>query len=177
LATPSDEELMERAAEGDMDAFEEVVRRNQREALSTAFHFVGDPQTAEDIAQEAFLRLLRSVESYRATASFRTYLYRIVANLCIDHHRKRRPTPVAEPDAASVRRGPAEKAAAEERSAKVRAAIRSLPARQRLALVLQHYQGLSYEEIAAAMDATPGAVDSLLVRARRHLRELLAELL
>lgn len=174
----TDEELMMRAADGDMDAFEDLVRRHQETALNTAYHFLGNTSRAEDIAQEAFLKILAGASRYRPTAKFTTYLYNVVWHLCVDTYRKSRPQalpeaprradPVNEPDRAALR---------EETSDLVRKAIDDLPARQRMALVLQHYEDLSYEEIAEALDCTTSAVDSLLVRARRALRESLEHLL
>ena len=89
----SDEELMLSAAGGDMEAFGELVLRHQDRAWRTAYHYVGNRADAEELAQEAFLRILDAAASYRSSARFTTYLYRVVANLCLDHRRKKRPDP------------------------------------------------------------------------------------
>ena len=87
----SDEKLMLSAAGGDMEAFGELVLRHQDRAWRTAYHYVGNRADAEELAQEAFLRILDAAASYRPSARFTTYLYRVVANLCLDHRRKKRP--------------------------------------------------------------------------------------
>ncbi len=171
-----DKELMVRASRGDMDAFEELVRRHQQAALDTAFHFLGDPRKAEDIAQEAFLRVLERAESYRPTAAFRTYLFTIIWHLCVDAHR--RETPVSldslRPRAGGVE-DPAEATFRRERALRVRRGLDELPPRQRMALVLKYFQEMSYREISEVMDCSVSAVDSLLSRARNALREQLGE--
>ena len=170
----TDEVLMTAAGRGDMDAFEELVRRHQRRAINIAYHFLGNREEAEDLAQEAFLNILKRAESYRPTAQFKTYLYRVIANACMDHRRKKRPQPRAFlPERESVSSDPGGRMAREERVEVVRKAIDELPERQRMALVLQQYEELSYLEIADAMDCTRSAVESLLVRARRNLRDAL----
>ena len=175
---PSDEELMTAASEGDMEAFEELVRRHSDRAYRVALTFLGDEQKAEDLAQEAFLKILEAADSYRPTASFTTYLYRVVANACLDYRKKKRPTSSAQlPDREDHADGPPEELARRGRRDAVRRAINSLPERQRMALVLQYYEGLSYAETAEAMDCTESAVDSLLVRARRKMRRKLDRLL
>ena len=78
-------------AEGDLGAFEQIVLRYQESAWSAAYRFLGDHAEAEDIAQEAFLKILGAAPRYRPTASFRTYLYRVVTRLCFDRARKTRP--------------------------------------------------------------------------------------
>ena len=170
----SDEELMSAVAEGDLEAFDELVRRHQQSALNTAYRFLGDRQEAEDLAQEAFLRILDRARAYRPSASFRTYLYRVLANACLDYRRKKRPTPADSlPHVADGADDPADALDRQQRGELVRRGIDSLPPRQRMALVLQHYEGLSYEEIAASMRCSRSAVESLLVRAKRTLRGLL----
>ncbi len=174
----TDEQLMMRSADGDRDAFGELVRRHQESAINTAYHFLGDAIRAEDVAQEAFLKILAGAHRYQPTARFKTYLYNVVWHLCVDIYRKAEPQRLpAAPRRADSEDGPERAALRRETSSEVRRAIDRLPARQRMALVLQHYQGLSYEEIAEALDCTAGAVDSLLVRARRKLRDSLQHLL
>lgn len=86
-----DEELMLAVAEGDLGAFEQIVLRHQNSAWSAAYRFLGDHAEAEDVAQEVFLKILGAAPRYRPTASFRTYLYRVVTRLCLDWARKARP--------------------------------------------------------------------------------------
>jgi len=173
--TTTDEQLMSAAAEGDMDAFEVLVRRHQQGVLTVALRLLGDEHRAQDAAQEAFLRVLESAPRYRPTASFRTYLYRILTRLCIDQYRRREPITHSELDSVSDDAETAPEALMRrERAEQVRQAIERLPARQRAALVLQHYEDMSYEEIGAVMKCSASSVDALLVRAKKKLRKWLS---
>ena len=170
----SDEDLMSVAGRGDSDAFEELVRRHQHGAVGIAYRLLGDEHRAQDAAQEAFLRVWEHADTYRPTAAFRTYLYRILTRLCIDQRRKRRPT-TGEPMDAFPATGdlPDDALERRERAVLVRAALGRLPGRQHVAIVLRHYEALSYEEIGAVMHCSARAVDSMLLRARRRLSEWL----
>ena len=173
----SDEELMRQVAEGDLEAFGDLVRGHEKSAWRIAYHYVGNRAEAEDLAQEAFLKTLDAAESYRPTARFTTYLYRVIANLCIDHHRKRRPVyPGDMPTQESPDDAPEEQLSAEERDRRIQRALDDLPDRQRMATVLRYYEDLSLSEIAEAMDTTYKAVERLLARARKSLEGPLADL-
>jgi len=174
----NDEELMLAAAGGDMEAFAELVRRHEKGALNVAFRLLSDEHRAQDVVQEAFLRVLQTAPRYRPSAKFRTYLYRILTRICIDHYRRRKAQPSEDlAQVAGDGERPSEIIMRQERADSVRAAIEALPVRQRTALVLQHYEGLSYEEIAQALDCSVRAVDSLLVRAKANLKEQLARMM
>ncbi len=167
---PTDEDLMAEVAGGDMDAFGELVRRHQDAAWRIAYHFVGDRGEAEDLAQESLLRILDAAPGYRPSARFTTYLYRVIANLCIDHHRKRRPRYTGEmPPQESRADGPQERLTVQERDRAIEGALDRLPARQRMAVVLCYFEDLPLAEIAEAMDTTYKAVERLLARARKSL--------
>lgn len=183
-------ELMLRFQRGDESAFEEIVLRYQRAVLNFAYRAIGDSARAEDIAQEAFLRIFRARRRYRPTASFTTWLFTIVNRLCMNEIRSRRREARALRDpwkrAGSAAgetviprcgdRGddpPPEIAERWERARMVRAAIQSLPSSQRAAVLLRRYEGMSYQEVAEAMGLTVMAVKSLLVRARENLRKRL----
>jgi len=167
----NDDRLMSRVAEGDLDAFEEIVRRHQRTAWRIALRFLGDPTEAEDIAQEAFLRILTAASRYKPSANFSTYLFRVVTRLCIDHAKKKRPIfdnilpetvdPSPDPAATLIRK---------DKNALVREALDALPSRQRMVVVLKYYEGLRYDEIARAMGTSVKAVERLLGRAREALK-------
>ena len=178
MKTPSDEELMLAVGKGDFSAFEQIVLRHQKSAWYTAYRFLGDRVTAEDIAQEAFLRILDAAERYRPTAKFRTYLYGVVTHLCLDCARKRQPTYVDDLSAVSgPSPSPLDAAASRERGEAIWKALDALPPRQRMAVVLRYYEGLSGREIAAAMEVSPKAVERLLARARTTLAVLLHDFL
>jgi RNA polymerase sigma-70 factor (ECF subfamily) len=174
---PSDEELMARVAEGDEAAFRRLSRRHLPRALGLARRITGNAADAEDVAQDALLRVWTTAPRWRPTAAFRTWLYRVVVNLCLD--RKRRPAFAALEDAGDPV-DPAPDAAAtlgrDETSRAVAEALASLPERQRVALALTYYEGLGNAETAAVLETSVSAVESLLIRAKRTLREQLAPL-
>jgi len=167
---PSDEELMSAVAGGDLDAFEEIVLRHQSDAWRVAWRFIGDAAEAEDLVQEAFLRILDAAPRYRPTASFRTYLFRVLNRVCIDHARRMRPAATDSlPDHADGSPSPAQQASLSEREALIQAALDTLPGDQRMALVLRYFEGISGTEMAEAMGRSVKAVERLLSRARASL--------
>jgi len=167
-----DEQLMLRVAEGDLDAFNEIVCRHQHTAWRTAYRFLGDAAEAEDIAQEAFLRILDASPRYKPSAAFSTYLYRVVTRLCIDNTRKKRPVFTDSlPEIADPSPEPATELIQQNRDALIRRALDALPSRQRMVVILKYYEGLSYGDIAQAMGTTIKAVEGLLGRVRKNLQK------
>ena len=170
----NDEQLMLRVAKGDLDAFGEIIRRHERTAWRVAHRFLGDPAEAEDIAQEAFLRILAAASRYKPSATFTTYLYRVVTRLCIDHTSKKRPVFTNTlPETVDPSPGPATALTQKDRDALVCKVLDTLPARQRMVIILKYYEELRYEEIARAMGTTVKAVERLLGRARAALKSSL----
>jgi len=175
MSVIKDEQLMLRAAAGELDAFEELVRRHQSTAWRIAHRFLGDSAEAEDVAQETFLRILAAAPRYKPSAAFSTYLYRVVARLCIDHVRKKRPvfttllseTVDSAPD-------PATDFELKDRDVLIRKALDALPARQRMVVILKYYEGLRYSEISQVLGTTVKAVERLLGRARLTLQSALS---
>lgn len=175
-AQDTDEALMSRAAEGDAAAFDLLAARHMRRTLALAQRLVGNAADAEEIAQDAFLRLWRHAPRWNPEqARFSTWLYRITVNLAIDRRRRSPPTqPLdqaldihdAAPDAV-------DRIAEREEAAQVEQALASLPDRQRAAVVLFHQEGLSMREAADALGLAEGAFGSLLARGRRALKGLL----
>lgn len=166
--------LITRAQAGDKAAYGQLVEQYQRLVVSVIYRQGLDLAEAEDVAQEAFVKAWLALPSYKpALGSWRAWLCRIAINLAIDYHRHQR-TPAALdealPDPAS---GPADQAEAALRASQVRRALAQLPQASRAALILSEYAGLSYAEIAAALDIPMGTVMSRLNYARRKLRELL----
>jgi len=171
--TPS-EQLMQALAGGDLDAFDQIVLRHQKPAWAIACRFLGDRHEAEDVVQDAFLRLLDAAGRYQPTCSFKTYFYRIISRLCLDRVKKKQPRCLdTMPDVSDS--GPDALGEMEKRqdAEAVRTALAALPPQQRLAVVLRYYEGLSYQDIASALETTPKAVERLLARGRDHLQAIL----
>lgn len=174
----SDEDLMLAVGRGDLDAFDRIVQRHQGEAWRVAYRFTGDASEAEDLAQEAFLRILDAARRYKPTATFRTYLYRVLTRLCIDHHRKKRPVPAEPlPTAEDDAPAPPAQASQTERDELIQAALNSLPADYRVAVVLRYFEGLGGAEMAEATGRSVKSVERLLARARSALEPQLRRLL
>ena len=173
----ADEELLAAYATGDASAACALNQRLTPMVFAHALRMLGgDRAEAEDVAQEAMLRLWRAAPDWRAgEAKVTTWLYRVTANLCIDRLRRRRSGPaldqVDEPadDAPSAVEG----MQAQERAAALQAALDQLPERQRQAVILRHIEGLANPEIAQIMDIGPRAVESLTARGKRALEALL----
>lgn len=168
---PPDHDLMGRAAQGDERAFQTLARRHAAGALRVARRILGNGALAEEIVQDAFLRVWINAPRWRPDAAFRTWLYRIVINLCLNV--RRRPADLPLP-AAGDPADPAPDAGAAlelaERDRKLAAAINALPARQRAAIVLTYQEDLSNAEVADVLDVSVSGIETLLVRAKRALR-------
>jgi RNA polymerase sigma-70 factor (ECF subfamily) len=174
----SETELMSSLASGEMEALAEIVKRHQDKVLALAYRFLNDWTKAEDVAQEAFLRIHRSAANYKPQASFSTWLYRIVANLCLDERRRQTRLPLSIEDSPCDVADDSGSDAVErnETIELVQKAISELPERQRLAVILHRYENLSYDQICEVTQWTKSAVESLLVRAYANLREKLSKI-
>ena len=173
-----DEELLARVADGDPASVRALVARKLPRLLSLAGRMLGDASAAEDVAQEAFLRVWKQAPRWRpGAARFDTWLYRVALNLCYDRLRRRRELSYAEPpDRADEAPGPERGLEAADTGRRVSAALQALPDRQREAIVLCHYQELGNIEAAASMGVSVEALESLLGRGRRTMRVVLADL-
>lgn len=174
----SDAELMTAVAGGRMAALEELVHRHQESVMAVAYRFLGRWDLAEDVAQDVFVRIHRAAADYRPEAKFTTWLYRIVVNLCLDVKRResRRPVSMAEMPADPPADATPDPIEARETAGRVRQAVGDLPDRQRTAVVLHRYDGLSHREIAEVTGWSESAVESLLVRGYAGLRDALADM-
>ncbi len=175
-----DDALLVASASGDARAFRVLVDRHAGQAFAVALRLTGSSAEAEDVVQDAFLRVWRHAGSWRAGgARFATWLFQIVLNLCRDRARAgrlRHHLPIEEAFEASDPRPGAEAMLAAQREAQLLlAAVQALPTRQREAVVLTYAAGLSNAEAAAALGVSVGAIESLLVRARRDLRQRLRQ--
>jgi RNA polymerase sigma-70 factor (ECF subfamily) len=182
--------LMLRVRDDEPGAFEELVERYQHRLVGVMHHLVGSAEEAEDLAQEAFLRVYRSRKKYRPRAKFSTWLFTIANNLASNSLRSRQRKPVvplnvrdsgplgprpAERLVQARTAQPAQNLQQQELAAIVRRALEGLNERQRTAVVLNKFEEMSYEEIAEVMNLTTKAVKSLLSRARSNLREALQD--
>ncbi len=178
LTQASDVELVDALAHGDATALAEFNRRYHDRMLLLAKRVLGQHDGAEDVVQEAYLRLHRSADRYRPTARFSTWLYRIVLNLCRDRLRQvqRRPLElkIDAPDKADSE--PAVRLEKGETALRIRQAVQALPERQRIAFVLHRYRRQSHQEIARSTGWSTSAIESLLSRAYQQLRDSLRDL-
>jgi len=182
------ERLITSAQRGNLDAFNELVLAYQDQVYNLAYRIMGDPASAADATQEAFISAFQNIESFRGKypSSFKSWLMRIVSNACYDELRRRKRQPAtsiedfeideeANPALVSETEGPEEYAEREEMARVIESGIQTLPPNQRITLVLADVQGFSYDEIAEATDAPLGTVKSRLARARAKLRDYLRE--
>lgn len=188
-ALDPDVRLMLEVREGNAAAFEELVARYQDRLVTVLEHLVGDRDQAEDLAQDVFLRMYRARKSYQPTAKFATWLFTIANNLALNAIRSRSrrreqqaplhdsgPMSVASPGRGLVAGSgfmPTRRIDKAELREVVRSALEHLNERQRLAVLLNKFEGMSYEDIGQTLGLTPPAVKSLLARARSNLREIL----
>lgn len=174
--TPTDAELVAAVVARDPRALAVLVQRHGGWATAFAERMTGDRQHAEDLVQNAFLRVWERAERWEARSRFSTWFYRIVHNLCIDQLRARRNHfEELDEDLPDTAASPEQQLVSEQRSLGVRAALAALPERQRAAIVLSHYQECSQAEAAEILGISEGALESLLSRARATLRATLRE--
>lgn len=172
-----DDVLIQRVAAGDADAFAILVRRHMRRAMAVALGIMGNANDADEIAQEAFMRVWQFAHRWNpGRALFTTWLHRIVVNLCLDRRRKPQWLPIEAAGELADDRSetPPEKIAREQHRQAVDRAMGKIPERQRAALTLFYFQGLSGKEAAEAMGIKIAAFEQLLLRARRAIKAELA---
>jgi RNA polymerase sigma-70 factor (ECF subfamily) len=176
--TDPDEALLARVAAGDPAAVRAMVGRKLPRLMSLAQRMLGDAGEAEDVAQEAFLRIWKQAARWKpGQAKFDTWLHRVALNLCYDRLRRRREVVTdAPPDQADPGPAPDRGLEAADVATRVSRALQALPERQREAIVLCHYQELGNIEAAAVMGVSVEALESLLSRGRRALRAALADM-
>jgi RNA polymerase sigma-70 factor (ECF subfamily) len=173
-----DEDLVRRVGQGDPAAIQAMVARKLPRMLALAQRMLGDPVEAEDVAQDALLRAWKQAPGWTpGKAKFDTWLHRVGLNLCYDRLRKRREIVTdAVPERPDESAAPDRGLMAADVGVRVDAALARLPDRQREAIVLCHYQELTNIEAAALMSVSVEALESLLSRGRRALRQALADM-
>lgn len=173
FAEDVDRRLAQKAGAGGADAYAELVRRHRGRIYRIALRMLGDPQDAEDAAQDVAIQMWTALAGFTEASSFTTWLYRVVVNRCLNQIRRRRFTrPVLDTDPRPVA-GADETVMAQYRARATTAAIAALPPDQRATIVLHQMEGLSYREVAAILDISEAAVRGRLHRARRNLAEAL----
>ena len=176
ISQANEKKLVTRAQNGDRNAFSELVRIHAQGVLNVVYRMCGDMQVAEDAAQETFIQAWLRLPSYRPQASLRNWLYRIAVNTAIDMLRKEKrtfPGAIEDLSLIDVEPGPETAVAGLERAEIVNDVVLALPEASRAVLVLREYEGLSYQEIANALDIPVGTVMSRLNYARKLLKEKL----
>jgi RNA polymerase sigma-70 factor (ECF subfamily) len=189
LDPASDAAIMLRAAAGDESSFNFLAEKYHRPMIHFLYRMVRNEAVAEELAQEVFLRVYRSRESYRAEAKFSTWLYRIATNLAVNHardtkHQRAAQTvfldaPDAEtgttPDVADPELSAEQQLLRDERMRAIRTHVLALPERQRMAVAMHKYQGMDYRQIGEVLKLSESATKSLLFRAYQTLRDTLKD--
>lgn len=175
----NEKKLVQRAQRGDADAFEELVNEHAVYVYNLALRVLGQPQEAEEAAQETFLRVWRSLEGFRHRSKFRTWLYTIVTRICFDR------LPGLKQDLAAIdpqdvnlpdeRKTPEDSVISSEMKRQVMGEVEALPAHYRLLITLRHLQEMSYAEIADVTGQPLGTVKTGIHRARCILAERMKE--
>jgi RNA polymerase sigma-70 factor, ECF subfamily len=179
----AESEIMSEVAGGNLTAFREIVERYQNSLLNYAHRYTGDRAAAEDISQEVFLRVFKAAKDYQPLSSFKTWLFKIATNLCLnelrDNRLHRNTIDIFELNEAgfvaftSQRLSPEKETEDRQLGAILMKALKGLPENQRLALLLHKYEGFSYLEVSGMMGCTVSAVESLIHRARQGLKKQL----
>ncbi len=189
----SDVSLMLEFQKGDISSFEKLVQKHKESIINIIYQFIGERDEAEDLAVEVFLRVYRAAKKYQAKAKFTTWLYKITTNLCLNEIRKTaklQTISLSKPISAGEEKeeeliekiadaapSPQQILEKKERNALIRKAIDSLPAKQRMATILQIYEGLSYKEISRILGCSVKSVERRLYWARTNLKERLSSYL
>lgn len=189
LGTLPDADVVHLAQQGRELAFRELVRRYERPVFSLVFRMVRDRETAEDLAQDAFVKVLNHIDKYSPEFKFSSWLFKIANNVAIDHLRRRRldtismdgsphASTASEVEATTLNLAADQESALDELEAKelgsaIERAIAKLRPEYRACIMLRHVEGRSYEEIAATLDLPLGTVKTYIHRARHELRKAL----
>lgn len=188
FALLTDAEIMLRVKAGDDSAYEHLVEKFRRPLVGFLYRMARNHAVAEELAQEVFLRVYRSRKTYKASAKFTTWMYRIAVNLAVNHARdsrhRRGEVSLDEPteggaafEVADGELTAEQELLRRERRRAIRSHVEALPERQRLAVVMHKYQGLDYRQIAQVLKLSESATKSMLFRAYETLRESLKEFL
>ncbi len=178
--------LIERSKNGDVSAFETLIEAYQKKVFNLAYRIIGNYDDASDLAQEAFIRIFKSISGFKGQSLFSTWVYRITTNVCLDEIRKRKNKHIQsldediQTDDGEMQRQivsddplPDELAEREELRAAINDSLRQLKEEYRIIITLRDIRGMSYEEIAKILDCPTGTVKSRINRARQALKNVL----
>lgn len=174
MSDPTDDELVRQSQGGSDEAFAELVERYRRLVFGIIARTIGDPSRAEDLAQDVFLRIHRGLPYFRGEARLSTWIYRIVANVCVQEQ-SRPPKPVSlDDERTAVRPGAADRRFDDlELRDRLEKAIAKLPPHYRLLIAAHYLDGVQYEDLAEALQAPLGTIKTQIYRAKQQLRRLL----
>lgn len=170
----TDCELVEECLSGNKDAFSELVTRYKRLIYSVAYKFTRDSDEVNDLAQEAFIKIYKSLSKYDSKYRFSTWSVKVATNICLDHVRRKRIKSVSLDEIENITGGnnsPEEYCLRREKSRELRDAIDGLPEIYREPIVMYHQKGMSYKEIAEALGKPMSIIKNRIFRARNALRE------
>lgn len=173
----TDYELVKECLEGETDSFSQLVLRYKKLVYSVAFKFARDGEEAEDLSQEIFIKLFRSLGRYNPQFKFSTWTVKVATNICLDFVRKKRLNSISMDEFENIAvndNSPEDMVLEKERVLIVREAIASLPEIYRTPIVLYHHKGMSYKEIAAVLNKPISIVKNRIFRARLTLKESLS---
>ena len=169
--------VIEACRQGDRQAFRLLYERYKDVVFSMALYSLhGDRAAAEDVSQEVFLKVFSHIGGFRGQSTFDTWLYRLVANCCVDEHRRSRRLVVGSPESADPPANPPDCSRDSEIADEVKAAVADLSPKLRIPIMLKYFEELSYEEIARALRCSKGTVASRLNRGHKALARRLAHL-
>lgn len=177
LAELEDVELVTAAAAGNRDAFDVIVERHRRVVYQVCYRFMNNHEDASDLAQDAFVRAWKGMQSFKGEAALSTWLHRIAVNVCLNRvsakKQATRPLDASEPIEDLRIEGAQQKLLREERAVAVRNAIANLPEKQRATLILRTYHDLSHQQIADMLGSSVGAVKANFFHALNNLKKIL----
>mgnify|MGYP005850979027 CR=1 FL=1 len=173
---PSDLKLIQKCLSGNQDAFAEILSRYKRLIYNVIYNLISDSPEANDLFQEVFIRIYKSLHSYNPDYKFSTWAAKIATNLCLDRLRQKKlqSVPMEEiPEISDNQANPEELYLAKEQKQRIRMAVDRLPEKYRIPVILFHQQGLSYEEMAIILNQPVSIIKNRLYRARLMLRDTL----
>ena len=179
MFSASERGLAERAAQGDQEAFAEIVRTHQQAVYNVAYRMLGNVRDAEDAAQDAFLRAFQFFDKFDLERPLAPWLKRIAANVCINRMQAKKPTASLDddlPPPPDPHPGPEAQTSDRQRADRIRAEIMGLPPRYRTVIELRHFHDMRYEQIARQLNCPLSDVKSDLFRARKLLADRLKDL-